>query len=227
MTVDSAVCDAAPALSASGFALPRASERLASQGWPGFRTPVHRRMHAFANLPIRTARLELRCLGEADVAPLFEIHSDPQAMRYWDAPIWKNDERGRSIVARDVALATRDYLRLGIALVASGTLLGTCALWNISAQCRRAEIGFILASRYWGQGYMHEALSALIGYAFAELDLNRVEADTDPRNQRSTRLLRRLGFSQEGLFRERCIVDGEISDAAMYGLLRREWKTEP
>ena len=73
---------------------------------------------------------------------------------------------------------------------------------------------------------MHEALSALLRYAFADLDLNRVEADTDSRNQRSARLLRRLGFSQERLFRERCIVDGEISDAAMYGLLRREWKGE-
>ena len=77
-------------------------------------------MQAFANLPIRTARLELRPLGEADVAPLFEIHSDPRVMRYWDAPIWKNDERGRAMVARDLALTTEDYLRLGIELAASG-----------------------------------------------------------------------------------------------------------
>ena len=70
---------------------------------------------------------------------------------------------------------------------------------------------------------MHEALSALLDYAFTELKLNRVEADTDPRNERSVRLLERLRFSKEGLFRERCIVDGEISDSAMYGLLRREW----
>jgi ribosomal-protein-alanine N-acetyltransferase len=73
---------------------------------------------------------------------------------------------------------------------------------------------------------MHEALSALLDYAFTELDLNRIEADTDPRNARSTRLLERLGFSKEGLFRERCIVDGEVSDSAMYGLLRREWRPE-
>jgi len=180
-------------------------------------------MQAFARLPIRTTRLELRPLREADVAALFEIHSDPKAMRYWDAPIWKNDERGRAMVARDLALTTRDYLRLGIELTASAELLGTCALWGIDAQCRRAAIGYILGSEDWGQGYMHEALSALLDYAFTELNLNRVEADTDPRNERSARLLDRLGFSKEGLFRERCIVDGEISDAAMYGLLRRDW----
>ena len=77
------------------------------------------------------------------------------------------------------------------------------------------------------QGYMREALSALLDHAFGELDLNRIEADTDPRNERSTRLLERLGFVKEGLFRERCIVDGEVSDAAMYGLLRREWGQAP
>jgi len=184
-------------------------------------------MQAFANLPIRTARLELRPLREADVAPLFEIHSDPEAMRYWDASIWKDDERGRAMVARDLALTTKDYLRLGIGLAASGKLLGTCALWGINAQSRRAEIGFILGSQGWGRGYMHEALSALLDYAFTELNLNRVEADTDPRNERSARLLDRLKFSKEGLFRERCIVDGEVSDAAMYGLLRREWIQSP
>ncbi len=183
-------------------------------------------MQAFANLPIRTARLELRPLRETDVAPLFEIHSDPKAMRYWDASIWKNDGRGRAMVARDLALTTKDYLRLGIELAASGKLLGTCALWGINAQCRRAEIGYILGSRGWGQGYMHEALSALLEYAFTELNLNRVEADTDPRNERSVRALDRLKFSKEGLFRERCIVDGEISDAAMYGLLRRDWNQD-
>jgi RimJ/RimL family protein N-acetyltransferase len=162
-------------------------------------------------------------LREADVAALFEIHSDPKAMRYWDASIWKSEERGYTMVARDLAVTTKDYLRLGIELATSGELLGTCALWGINAQCRRAELGYMLDSRAWGQGYMHEALSALLDYAFTELNLNRVEADTDPRNERSTRLLERLRFSKEGVFRERCIVDGEISDAAMYGLLRREW----
>lgn len=184
---------------------------------------MHYLVEGFSHLPIRTSRLELRPLREADVAALFSIHSDPKAMRYWDASIWKGDARGRAMVARDLAPTTRDYLRLGIEQAANEKLIGTCALWRINEQSRRAEIGFILDSRAWGHGYMHEALSALLDYAFTKLNLNRVEADTDPRNERSVRLLDRLRFSREGLFRERCIVDGEISDAAMYGLLRREW----
>jgi RimJ/RimL family protein N-acetyltransferase len=56
-------------------------------------------MQAFSHLPIRTKRLDLRPLREGDVAALFQIHSDPKAMRHWDAPLWKGDERGRAMVA--------------------------------------------------------------------------------------------------------------------------------
>jgi [ribosomal protein S5]-alanine N-acetyltransferase len=181
-------------------------------------------MQGFANLPIRTARLELRPLRDTDVASLFEIHSDSKVMQYWDGPIWKNDERGRAMIARDLAPTAKDYLRLGFELAGAGKLLGTCALWHIDPENRRCEIGYAMRSDAWGQGYMREALSALLDYAFTELDLNRIEADTDPRNERSTHLLERLKFLQEGLFRERCIVEGEVSDSAMFGLLRRDWK---
>ncbi len=61
-------------------------------------------------------------------------------------------------------------------------------------------------------------------YAIHSDDMNRVEADADPRNLAAARLLERLGFSKEGLLRERWIVDGAKSDSATYGLLRNAWK---
>ena len=72
---------------------------------------------------------------------------------------------------------------------------------------------------------MREALSALLDFGFQKLDLNRVEADIDPRNLASAKLLDRLGFQKEGFLRERWIVEGEISDTALYGLLKREWNS--
>ncbi len=71
---------------------------------------------------------------------------------------------------------------------------------------------------------MNEALRTLVDHAFTTLDLNRLEADIDPRNLASAKTLERLGFQQEGLLRERWIVGDEISDTAFDGLLRREWK---
>jgi ribosomal-protein-alanine N-acetyltransferase len=73
------------------------------------------------------------------------------------------------------------------------------------------------------KGYAIEALTALLAHGFAALDLNRVEADIDPRNGASARVLERLGFRHEGLLRERWIVGGQICDTAFYGLLRRDW----
>jgi ribosomal-protein-alanine N-acetyltransferase len=75
-----------------------------------------------------------------------------------------------------------------------------------------------------GRGYTQEALVALLDYGFSELNLNRVEADIDPRNIGSAKSLERVGFTKEGHLRENCIVNGELTDRALYGLLRREWK---
>ena len=70
---------------------------------------------------------------------------------------------------------------------------------------------------------MSEALTALLEFAFGVLGLERIEADADPRNERSLRLLERQGFRREGYLRERYHLEGEIQDAVFLGLLRREW----
>jgi RimJ/RimL family protein N-acetyltransferase len=172
---------------------------------------------------LKTARLVLRPLGDSDVPALFGIHSDPTAMRYWSGTAWKDEQRGREMVARDQDQSLNDHLRLGIELAETGRLIGTCTLFQINDQCGRAELGYMLGSFAWGKGYMSEALRAFLGHAFNELNLSRIEADTDPRNEASLRLLASLGFVKEGHFRERWVVDGEVSDSAMFGLLRREW----
>ena len=66
---------------------------------------------------------------------------------------------------------------------------------------------------------------ALLQWAFEALDLNRVQAETDTRNMASARVLEKLGFEREGTLREDCVVNGEVSDSWVYGLLRREWRS--
>ena len=60
--------------------------------------------------------------------------------------------------------------------------------------------------------------------AYETLDLNRVQAETDTRNVASARVLEKLGFTREGILREDCIVNGDVSDSWVYGLLRGEWR---
>ena len=71
---------------------------------------------------------------------------------------------------------------------------------------------------------MTEVMSSMIDFAFDELDLHRLEADSDTENTGSLALLEKLGFQHEGLFRQRWRVYGEWQDSAMLGLLKPDWQ---
>jgi len=181
-------------------------------------------MPSFDQLQLHTPRLLLRPVQEGDAAELFAIFSDPEVMRYWVSGPWATIDTAHDLIARDAqALAQGLHLRLGLETIEDGRLIGTCSLFNLVESSRRAELGYGLARSAWGQGYMREALSALLAYGFVELDLHRIEAELDPRNVASARSLERQGFQREGVLRERWIVNGEIQDSYLYGLLRHEW----
>ncbi len=145
---------------------------------------------------------------------------------YWSTPPLTQREEVEEEVRRFVAgYENGTSLNLGIERENDHALVGNCTLFDFHEASRRAMIGYCLGRPYWGQGYMHEALTALVNHAFDGLGLNRLEADIDPRNLASARALERLGFEREGFLRERWIVDGEVSDTVIYGLLQRQWKT--
>ncbi|CDG84206.1 GNAT family N-acetyltransferase [Janthinobacterium agaricidamnosum] len=174
---------------------------------------------------LSTARLTLRPPRHGDEESLFRLHSDAQVMRYFSEPPWTDPARAARQVEDDVgAFGREEYLRFCIVLNGTQQMIGNCTLFALHRQNRRGEIGYALDRACWGQGYMHEALDALLEYAFVERDLHRLEADVDPRNSGSAHCLQRLGFSAEGLLRERWIVGGQVSDSALYGLLRRDWQ---
>ena len=181
-------------------------------------------MSAFAGLPIETPRLRLRAARPEDAATLLEIYGDPRVMRYWSSAPWTEMAQAHAFIERENSgLESGAHLGLVIERIEDARVLGRCTLYDIHRENRRADIGYSLAASAWGQGYMDEALRALLRYGFERLELHRVEGDVDPRNAASLRVLERLGFQQEGLLRERWIVGGEVQDSAMYGLLRREW----
>ena len=182
-------------------------------------------MIAFADAVLTTARVRLRWFTEADAPALYVLYSNPEVARYLSRPPMTDPAQAERLLRN----ALDDYgtgLALPFAIERSedGAFVGNCTLFHFHEASRRAEIGYSLARPFWGRGYMHEALGALVGYAFDVLDLNRLEADIDPRNAGSEKSLLRLGFRKEGLLRERWIVSGEVSDTGFYGLLRSDWR---
>jgi RimJ/RimL family protein N-acetyltransferase len=167
----------------------------------------------------------LRPLEHSDAPELLRIYADPEFTRYWSCAPWTSPTQATEYIEKSQRdLDTGESLRLGIVLDAHAQLIGTCSLFNLMVQCRRAELGYGIAPAHWRQGYMFEAVSELIRHAFDALHLNRLEADIDPRNAASAHSLEKLGFVREGYLRERWIVDEEVSDTALYGLLAREWR---
>ena len=176
---------------------------------------------------IDTSRIRLRWISDEDTDAFYAIYSNPEVMRYWSTPALADREAAANLVKKiQEDWKRRVILKWGIALRTNNQLIGSITLFNLDFNHRRAEIGYALGREFWGQGYMNEALMALLQYAFEDLNLHRIEADVDPRNTASIKTVERLGFQREGYLRERWQVNGEIQDAYFYGLLRREWENE-
>lgn len=171
--------------------------------------------------PLRGARVVLRPFVATDREALLRLHGDPKAMRYWSHAPWTELSQADELLARDAAGAGTG-IRLAIEL--EGVVVGSVSLFAWSESNRRAELGYLLDTTWWGRGLAREAVTLVLDHAFDTLGLHRVEADTDPRNTGSIRLLEGLGFRREGLLRERWIVDGEVTDSAIFGLLASEWR---
>lgn len=168
--------------------------------------------------------VQLRWLTTDDVPDLQAIFSDADVVRFMSIPQVTSEAAARSLLARIQAGFREGTLyQWGIQL--EQRIVGTCTLADIDRTNRRAEIGFALARELWGQGLILRAVPPVIQLAFERLDLRRIEADADPRNAASIRVLERLGFQREGLLRERYIQLGEVQDAMVFGLLRRDWDT--
>jgi [ribosomal protein S5]-alanine N-acetyltransferase len=182
--------------------------------------------HSLPTLDAGSVRL--RQLGPADLADLHSVFSDVAAMRYWSRPAFADlDETRDYLAAIDRGRETGDLLQWGIEHLAQGRIVGTTTLFNLDFRQGRAEVGYILGALWWGQGLASAALQRLFTHAQDGLGLRRIEADVDPRNAASLRLLERLGFQREGYCRERWLVSGELQDAVLLGLLLREWKPAP
>lgn len=177
-------------------------------------------------LPIlRAERVRLRAIDRDDVDALFEIFSDPDVMRYWSSPPMVHRSEAAHLLARlEEHFRNRDLFQWGIVRTDEDRVIGTCTLAHLNVANRRAELGFALARPHWRKGLMREALGALLDFGFGELNLHRLEADVDPRNAASLRILERLGFRREGFLRERWLTNGETQDTVLLGLLQKEWR---
>jgi RimJ/RimL family protein N-acetyltransferase len=175
------------------------------------------------NPTVHTPRLVLRLAEQSDLPMLLAVNGNDTVTRFLPYPTWKDLADGEAWFGRVSARqAAGDAAQFVIVHKESGQVIGACLLFRFDIPSGRAELGYVLGQAHWGGGYMLEAMQAFVAAAFGPWGLRRLEAEINPRNHASARLLGRLGFVQEGLLRQRWVNKGEVYDSALFGLLRSD-----
>ena len=171
----------------------------------------------------QTDRLRLRGLVPEDAPGLHLAYGNPDSMRFWDGPPGRSITETEERIRRSLATDPSWHVAWALLTRQDAQFVGMVNYHGRQDAHRRLALGWILVPRHERQGYMSEALRALLGYCFETLHMHRVEAEIEPANVRSLRLAERLGFRSEGLLRDRLWVSSEPRSIFMYALLRTEW----
>lgn len=179
---------------------------------------------------IETPRLKIRRFQEVDKPAFLAYRNDPEVARYQSWEVF-TEEQANELIQEMEALPfglPGQGLQIAIEHKESGSLAGDCYLQVDGhekvdgPEKRQAEIGFTLSRLYQGQGLAAEAISAVVDYAFRQLNLHRIVAVTDCRNDSAAALLERVGFRREGHFLKNVWFKGEWGDEFLYAVLHEE-----
>jgi [ribosomal protein S5]-alanine N-acetyltransferase len=187
-------------------------------------TEINRRV--FDKFPVLTGEgLLFRELTKIDALDLFQIRSNAQVMKYMDSLCMKSLNEAKTLIS-NIHLQYRQHMGItwGIVDPSDNKLIGTFGFWRIIHQHCRAEIGYSLHPDYWGKGIMTKAFKILLEFGFDKLQLHSIEANVNPGNLASIRLLERIGFRKEAHFKENFLFNKQFTDSAIYCLLESDSK---
>jgi [ribosomal protein S5]-alanine N-acetyltransferase len=174
-------------------------------------------------ISVATGRVLLRPVAAEDLPDLMAVNGDAEVVRFLPYAAWTSLKDAEAWLARMQALETAASGRQYVLLAReTGMVIGTVLLFRHDAGSSRAELGYVLGRRHWGQGLMREALTVLCAALFDTGALRRLEAEVNPDNRASAALLLALGFVAEGRARQRWVARGRAYDVDRYGLLQGE-----
>jgi len=173
---------------------------------------------------LETERLLLRRFGPDDATALAAYRSDPNVSRYqaWNSPV--SVAQARLLVADFAAGEPRSlgWFQYAVERTARPGLIGDVGVDRRDGG-RQAEIGFSFAAEHQGHGFATEAVRRIVEHLLVEEGLHRVTAQCDARNDRSARLLERVGFRREGHLVSSTWAKGEWTDDLLFAVLASDW----
>lgn len=169
---------------------------------------------------LTTDRLILRKITLEDAPELFFMRTDDRVMKYIERPRPATiNETIEFINKIDGLEKSNDLITWGIALKNEPKLIGTVCYLNIKKENYRSELGYALHPDFHNKGIMNEVLTAVIDYGFKVMKLHSIEANINPANIASQKLLEKHEFVREAYFKENFFWQGKFLDSAIYSLL--------
>ncbi|WP_420566654.1 GNAT family N-acetyltransferase [Thalassovita sp.] len=177
---------------------------------------------------IETERLTLRPPTHSDFREWSSLRLESRAfLQPWE-PSWASDHLSRKAFSNRVHWAQRSISSgsatpLFLTRREDQALLGAITLDNIRrGPAQAGTLGYWVGQRYARHGYMRESILAVVHYAFAKLDLSRIEAACLPENAASRRVLETSGFKYEGVAQSYLQIDGRWRTHVLYSCLRMD-----
>ncbi|MYD10791.1 MAG: GNAT family N-acetyltransferase [Chloroflexi bacterium] len=174
---------------------------------------------------LETERLRLRRIGAADLDDWMAVWRSPGVLDYLiDFEGAPHEDVGREIIDwAERIFAEGSGIRWALALRTKGRMIGSCGFHLYDRHHQRVEIGYELHSQYWRQGLMTEAVNAVLEFCFETLAVHRVEADVVEGNAASAALLKKAGFTLEGVWRDRVYKRDAWQSLWQFGILKPEY----
>ncbi|MEJ7556870.1 MAG: GNAT family N-acetyltransferase [Pedobacter sp.] len=166
-------------------------------------------------------RLILREHTLNDAEAWFKLRHNPDVMRYIDRDSPTNLAEVEGYLDSLISgFEQGESMGWVIALKEDPTqMIGNIVFWRLDFANYRAEIGYLLDPVHWRKGLLSEALKVVITFAFEEMKLHSIEANINPENEASKKLLLKHGFVKEAYFRENYYYSGRFLDSEIYSLV--------
>jgi RimJ/RimL family protein N-acetyltransferase len=180
---------------------------------------------------LRTRRLALRQWRETDREPFAALNADLEVMRYFPAPL--NPGQSEELAERERSrIAERGWGLWAVEVIADASFVGFIGLAEPAFEehfTPAVEVGWRLAREHWRSGYAIEGARAAVAFGFRELDLPEIVSFTTTTNQRSRRVMERLGMTHDGAddFDHPLLAPNHpLAPHVLYRLIRAGWQSQ-
>ncbi len=178
-------------------------------------------------LPVLTgAQVVLRELRSTDAPSLFALLTTEEVSRFISPPPTTLDGFEKFIAWTHRQRRAGSYACFAVTLANDDTAIGIFQLRELEPGFGTAEWGFAIGSPYWGTGVFQEGAEMLVGFAFEQVGVHRLEARAAVRNGRGNGALRKIGAVQEGILRKSFLKNGEYLDQTLWTILAEDWQAK-